>query len=1244
MKKKIRITVLSLLISLLPTTLFALHYLSASATDQTHTLYTQDADTLSEKATMSEFPPVTPDMIAVNDIMVFEGSTTTIIAVDDDYLVYKNSKDYFMDVKKDDTFLCETPMILIYTQPVNGIATIVGNTAISYTPTAEYVGRDSLRYIIHCGDTLEADTATVHINVIYADNIPDVNCFVEPPASVWDMEVSFLGDQELNSMITPVVGDLDGDGIPEIIAVNHTGNGYQGNSLYVYYGNDRSNPKIIEVKGSDGFLKDINCRNMGAIAIAKVDLNNDGVFVPIIIVHNTDGILRAYNPAKATGYELVWESDDFSTHHETGYEVYTSLHIADFNNDGHPEVYTSTRIFDAATGKLLVKANNTDKKGGYSLVYSSTVTINFYHTHAADICGDARLELVAGTQVFDVQINSRTNPTANTMFPIRSIPDVIINGCNHSDGNTLLVDINQDGRLDVVYTSLISSDKRIAIVAWDVEKQEIIAEVEFNDDVFYGSTSQAGIPFVGDVDGDGKLELLILSTHRIYSFFVNKSTKKFEQKWAPFVVQDESGATGITLFDFNLDGVAELVYRDEKALKILNATSSGLVERSSIEPCRSGTVKEYPIVADVDNDGYSEIIVIGIPVASGDMIATKGSLHIIKSKNPCAWAPARPVWNQYAYNAVNINSDLTVPKFQLNPATFFPGEDGILGTSDDVQPFNNFLQQQALLNKNGLPLWSAPDAVAKATLSNFSVSGTTLTVNLGFTNDGNASIGSPVYVTLYAGSIDPANIIATDSMDVQVNPGGTEHIIITIDDISELSLSNIIVVVNDNGTTFPYQEECDISNNIWSFSLPVYRWWYLSTPYSNATANTFNFPVGTLGSSKGSLIGYYREANKKYDEPITNPATVLKPGFGIVTSLDTTVAAFNPPVLSMFNGSSTNSNVTVIVTNTDDDGISGQSGKEGKNLLGNPYNSPIDFNSFYAYGVNSNVIQGSYWIRGWNRNTNKMTYDTYNSSGSGTGNINGIALTEVIPVIQGFWVQATSSDTVTFNSSITTTATAPNLRFSDANIVARLTVRGEKASDQTLIVLNPNALNSYDMYDSEKMSNYDNEIPEIYTKIGSRELAINGISTVTDEFSTPLGFRTGKDGSFTISSVFENWDNTKLFLRDNTNGIETELTTGSNYSFTSGVCNNTNRFTIIIKESPAGVNDVEHNTRIFVNKHNRIVIETDILNAEYNIYNTLGQQLNSGTITLGQQILDYTLDAGVYLVKVGNKTEKVIIE
>ncbi|MBK8737729.1 MAG: gliding motility-associated C-terminal domain-containing protein, partial [Saprospiraceae bacterium] len=67
-----------------------------------------------------------------------------------------------------------------------------------------------------------------------------------------------------------------------------------------------------------------------------------------------------------------------------------------------------------------------------------------------------------------------------------------------------------------------------------------------------------------------------------------------------------------------------------------------------------------------------------------------GHLTIFGPPDSLPWAPARSVWNQYAYNPLQINDDLTVPRFQKNQATYMNGK------------YNNFYQQESLLDSNGM--------------------------------------------------------------------------------------------------------------------------------------------------------------------------------------------------------------------------------------------------------------------------------------------------------------------------------------------------------------------------------------------------------------------------------------------------------------------------------------------------------------------------------------------------------------
>src|SRR3954451_10863919 len=118
-------------------------------------------------------------------------------------------------------------------------------------------------------------------------------------------------------------------------------------------------------------------------------------------------------------------------------------------------------------------------------------------------------------------------------------------------------------------------------------------------------------------------------------------------------IDELAGQTAATVFDLGGDGKPEVMYQDQSNFYILNAqTGATLYSRPNIS--KTGT--EYPVVADVDNDGQAEILVPSNTGFDGDT-STQG-LHVLG--NP-TWRATRPIWNEYSYHGTNVLLDGTVP-------------------------------------------------------------------------------------------------------------------------------------------------------------------------------------------------------------------------------------------------------------------------------------------------------------------------------------------------------------------------------------------------------------------------------------------------------------------------------------------------------------------------------------------------------------------------------------------------------
>jgi hypothetical protein len=480
---------------------------------------------------------------------------------------------------------------------------------------------------------------------------------------------------------------------------------------------------------------------------------------------------------------------------------------------------------------------------------------------------------------------------------------------------------------------------------------------------------------------------------------------------------------------------------------------------------------------------------------------------------------------------------------------------------------------------------------------------------------------------------------------------------------------------------------CELSDTVRLTTLTdPYRWYYLSSPYINAQVR-FLRPVGNHDGE--ALIGYYNEAKHAWEPPIigndptlggnnysfapNDTNAVFFVGRGFAASVDSMAVKFRPPTANSFidvidhTALTPNSGkIPRTITNTVAD-ASNPNPKRGNNLVGNPY---LDYLDFDALATANPDISTTYHIRGMDERvgSRQMKYDSYNAAtGVGTAVIRLDALSPYIPPVQGFWVflpdenpLVTRTSTLTFTNTMRRISppVQPPLYAPQANgkKVVRLNIyKGNIHEDQTVFAFNPAASNAYDMYDSRKMTNGDNSIPELYTMLANEEISINGRQQVIANQAIPLGFRTGEEGMFGIGATTENLDDMEVILVDNLLGTETDIT-GKRYDFASTVANGTNRFSIVFRPDNATAisnNTVNNNLLVYVNENNQVVVVLTDAARENNysplsqsvlIFNAVGQKLAEESITSTPQTLKYRFESGVYIIKIGNETNRVIIK
>ena len=638
-----------------------------------------------------------------------------------------------------------------------------------------------------------------HAQVTLPDNMVEADCAADVESMTWGVVNAWSSPTIVSNLNTPLVGDLDYDGHPDILCFSLAGQSHYVNDGYI--GNVG-----FELLVYDGVTHQLKTTVTMESPVSEYDAAAYGLVRTsdgkgLIVVACYDNRLRAYDITSATPNTPYWVSDVDYASGANNYAVNVSF--ADFNGDGRPEVYVRNKIYNAETGKLLATANTTNAGLSYAH-YTQFTHRKLSSPFAADVCGDNRPELILGNEIYEVTITNPNGTAGNTMTLVKQITPP---GSTPTDGHVQVADFNMDGHLDV-FISIKNTDAQSGTVycyVWDVHNEQVSNPLIIN-------TNRSGksIPLIADIDNDGMLEIVLqcgaATSNFIQAHKYNATTQSFTLMWGMHPDED-SFSNSFTAFDFNQDGILELIICDQSTLKIVNGSGKSHITHNdtvamyvlSTFPYSETTIMQYPVIADVDADGSAEIVSVG-----------SSKLNIFKSSGQ-PWAPARPVWNQYMYNVTNINKDLTVPTTLFNNATAFTDPQGVTR-----RPFNNFLQQATTLDQYGRPFALLANLTISSTPS-VEFEGDEVLAAIEVCNTGELAFSPPMYVSIYSSSGD---LVQTEEFAQGLLPGECTTLNLSISQANLKQFNSpypLCIAVNDNGEgTAQYgglQAECDTTDN-----------------------------------------------------------------------------------------------------------------------------------------------------------------------------------------------------------------------------------------------------------------------------------------------------------------------------------------------------------------------------------------------------------------------------------------------
>ncbi len=579
-------------------------------------------------------------------------------------------------------------------------------------------------------------------------------CIYKPETDIFDpvVQVAWLDTPETPApnykqiMMTPAVVDITGNGTPDIVFSTYAGTNYTTDGILRAI-DGRTYEPVFDFVEPERRVKP-------GTSIAIGDIDNDGRN-EIIAVRTSNQGLIAFDDHE-TDFAIKWTTDNF------GLDAAPAL--ADLNGDGNVELLAGNRVYDGKTGQLL--CSNAQVGTGGAI--------------AVDLDGDGKLEVVVGNGAFKFESDGNGGYTCPTYWLHEFATGFIGIGdfgtftgdqrdFNTRDGVPEIVTVNQaaSNQLQLVNGQ---TGKRIWSVTFPTTGHPLFTDADCS------RLTGAGPPTVADFDGDGRADIAMAGAC-YYLVYQNDGTLLWKMPTRDF----SSRITGSSVFDFQGDGRAEVVYADECFLRVYDGQGNGDGTTTELFKVAntSHTIRELPVIVDVDGDFHADIVLIsnddtakipaGCREAYPDEFDALGGpghgIRVIKDRHN-RWVSTRPVWNQHAYHVTNVCDGLVD---DMCPGT--PNTAGAIPRHQipnfATSNLNNFRQ-----NVQGDGLFNAPDLVITNLEATCTQTGLEIHVTVG--NQGDRGVLPGLHIALYADIEGTERFITTLETTQHLPPGARE--------------------------------------------------------------------------------------------------------------------------------------------------------------------------------------------------------------------------------------------------------------------------------------------------------------------------------------------------------------------------------------------------------------------------------------------------------------------------------------
>ncbi|MBN2369993.1 MAG: VCBS repeat-containing protein [Vicinamibacteria bacterium] len=455
---------------------------------------------------------------------------------------------------------------------------------------------------------------------------------VQTPVLKWEHGGCYSSWCETGWYSSPAVADLDGDGAQEVIAASY--------SIFIINGEDGSLRQRVDPDGD---------RVWPGVAIADID--NDGK-LEIVTAHG-EGYLHVHTNLGAVKWSRRPATSELR-----------GLSLADIDGDSLMEIVVTAAISNR-TNAWVYEHNGDLRPGWPQLSNDSGYAAGVYNDNSAigDVNNDGTVEIVVPSDVHYICAYrpDGTQIPAHGMYGDKAWGRVGVweslateirgwgqcNGVreesyrtNFADGPAVVADVDRNGQYEVVVTGnvydchagyppsryngvyILNGDRsrfNNGTYDWRTLPADIGAPLSEDYNVIESALNN---PVVADIDGDGRKEILFPSYDgRMHAFWLDKTE---HHAWPYSVYSATEGtlrfASEPVVADLDRDGFAEIIFTSwtQKGsnktgkLHILNYQGSPLHEISLPmafgSPSWNGAMAA-PTIANIDGDGDLELVI-----------------------------------------------------------------------------------------------------------------------------------------------------------------------------------------------------------------------------------------------------------------------------------------------------------------------------------------------------------------------------------------------------------------------------------------------------------------------------------------------------------------------------------------------------------------------------------------------------------------------------------------------------------